>query len=70
VFSFVSSLAGSHKASRDGPSASRTDTNRDQITEPSYTTQGDATSADGPRLRELRQALAPEESTDEALELY
>jgi len=45
VFSFVSSLAGSHKASRDGPLTSRTDTNRHETTEPSYTTSGDATDA-------------------------
>ncbi len=45
MFSLVSSLAGTHKASRDGPLTSRTDTNRHEITEPSYTTSGDTTRA-------------------------
>jgi hypothetical protein len=46
VFSSVSSLAGPHKASRDGPLASRTDTNRHEITEPSHTTPKDTIHAE------------------------
>jgi hypothetical protein len=43
VFLSMSSLVGTHRDSRDGPSTSRTDTNRSPIRNPSYTTRGDAT---------------------------
>ena len=39
---FVSSLDGSHKASRGGPPTSGTDTSRHESAGPSYTTPGDS----------------------------
>ena len=47
----VGSLAGSHRASRDGPSTTVTDTNRSTIKGPNYTTPGDSARLKGNRAR-------------------